>query len=148
MTPDIWAAVPVKEFAGAKQRLSPTLTSEQRQALAAAMLEDVLAALAKAPLAGIMVNTADPVASELARRYGARVVTTGAVVVGSEPLLEAGRQPDGGRVLTLYGNPPHRLRDRILDESCPLGFFGSGCPRLSRSRPCPSWCRGSIRRLT
>ena len=29
-----------------------------------------------------------------------------AVVVGSEPLLEAGRQPDGGRVLTLYGNPP------------------------------------------
>ena len=62
MTPDIWAAVPVKEFAGAKQRLASLLTSEQRQALAAAMLEDVLAALAEAPLAGIMVNTLEPIA--------------------------------------------------------------------------------------
>ena len=60
---DIWAAVPVKEFAGAKQRLAPLLTPAAAQALAAAMLEDVLAALAGAPLAGIMVNTVDPVAS-------------------------------------------------------------------------------------
>ena len=60
MTSGVWAAVPVKEFAGAKQRLSPLLTPQQRQALAAAMLEDVLAALADAPLAGIMVNTLDP----------------------------------------------------------------------------------------
>jgi 2-phospho-L-lactate guanylyltransferase len=74
----IWAAVPVKEFAGAKQRLARLLTAEERQALAAAMLEDVLAALVKAPLAGIMVNTVDPLATELARRYGARVVTVGA----------------------------------------------------------------------
>jgi 2-phospho-L-lactate guanylyltransferase len=76
--PDIWAAVPVKEFVGAKQRLAPLLTPAQRQALAATMLEDVLAALAKAPIAGIMVNTLDPLAGELARRYGARVVTQGA----------------------------------------------------------------------
>lgn len=78
MTADIWAAVPVKEFVGAKQRLAPMLTPAQRQALAAAMLEDVLAALANAPLAGIMVNTLDPRAAELARHYGARVVTEGA----------------------------------------------------------------------
>ena len=45
--------------------LGPLLTAEQRQALAAAMLEDVLAALAEAPLAGIMVNTVDPLATEL-----------------------------------------------------------------------------------
>ena len=109
MTPDIWAAVPVKEFAGAKQRLSPTLTSQQRQALAAAMLEDVLAALAKAPLAGIMVNTADPVASELARRYGARVVTTGArdghtgaVAAMARILSEEGREG----MLTVPGDIP------------------------------------------
>ena len=74
----IWAAVPVKEFAGAKQRLSPLLTPDQRQTLAAAMLEDVLEALAAAPLAGVMVNTLDPTAQALARRYGARVVTEGA----------------------------------------------------------------------
>jgi 2-phospho-L-lactate/phosphoenolpyruvate guanylyltransferase len=78
MMADIWAAVPVKEFAGAKQRLASLLTPEQRQALAAAMLEDVLIALADAPVAGIVVNTLDPTAAELARRYGARVVTEGA----------------------------------------------------------------------
>jgi 2-phospho-L-lactate guanylyltransferase len=71
-------AVPVKEFAGAKQRLAQALSPAERQALAAAMVEDVLTALADAPLAGIMVNTLDPVAAELARRYGARVVTDGA----------------------------------------------------------------------
>jgi 2-phospho-L-lactate/phosphoenolpyruvate guanylyltransferase len=76
--PDVWAAVPVKEFIGAKQRLAASLTLEQRRALAAAMLEDVLAALVDAPLAGIMVNTVEPYAGELARRYGARVVTDGA----------------------------------------------------------------------
>jgi 2-phospho-L-lactate guanylyltransferase len=75
---NVWAAVPVKEFVGAKQRLASLLSPAQRQALAAAMLEDVLAALADAPLAGIMVNTLDPLAGELARRYGARVVTEGA----------------------------------------------------------------------
>jgi 2-phospho-L-lactate guanylyltransferase len=109
MTPDIWAAVPVKEFAGAKHRLSPLLTPAQRQALAAAMLEDVLAALAEAPLAGIMVNTVDPVASEIARRYGARVVTvgardghTGAVTAMARILGAEGR--DG--MLTVPGDIP------------------------------------------
>lgn len=78
MSRNVWAAVPVKEFAGAKQRLSSLLTPARRQALAAAMLEDVLAALSAAPLAGVMVNTLDPTAQALARRYGARVVTEGA----------------------------------------------------------------------
>ncbi|HJS84353.1 MAG TPA: 2-phospho-L-lactate guanylyltransferase [Acetobacteraceae bacterium] len=75
MSRGVWAAVPVKAFAGAKHRLSPLLTPAQRQALAAAMLRDVLIALAEAPLAGIMVNTVDPQASALARAYGARVVS-------------------------------------------------------------------------
>jgi len=70
----VWAAVPVKGFVGAKQRLASILTPAQRQALAAAMLEDVLAALTVAPLSGIMVNTADPDAAGLARKYGARVI--------------------------------------------------------------------------
>ncbi len=74
----IWAAVPVKEFADAKQRLAPLLTPEQRRALVGAMLEDVLEALAAAPLAGVMVNTLDPAGQALARRYGARIVTEGA----------------------------------------------------------------------
>ena len=97
MTTDVWAAVPVKEFAGAKQRLAPLLTPEQRQALAAAMLEDVLAALAGAPLAGILVNTVDPLAAELARRYGARVVTDGARDGHTGAVAGHGAHPGGGR---------------------------------------------------
>ena len=65
------------------------------------MLEDVLAALVEAPLAGIMVNTLDPVATELARRYGARVVTdgardghTGAVTAMARILADEGRDGD------------------------------------------------------
>ena len=104
----IWAAVPVKEFAGAKQRLASLLTPEQRQALTAAMLEDVLAALAEAPLAGIMVNTVDPLATELARRYGARVVTDGArdghtgAVTAMARILAA----EGHEILTVPGDIP------------------------------------------
>jgi 2-phospho-L-lactate guanylyltransferase len=104
----IWAAVPVKEFAGAKQRLASLLTVEQRQALTAAMLEDVLAALAEAPLAGIMVNTVDPLATELARRYGARVVTDGArdghtgAVTAMARILAA----EGHEILTVPGDIP------------------------------------------
>jgi 2-phospho-L-lactate guanylyltransferase len=108
MTADVWAAVPVKEFAGAKQRLSRLLTPEQRHALAAAMLEDVLAALADAPLAGIMVNTVEPLATDLARRYGARVVTggardghTGAVTAMARILAAEGRD-----MLTVPGDIP------------------------------------------
>ena len=109
MMADIWAAVPVKEFAGAKQRLASLLTPEQRQALAAAMLEDVLAALVDSPLAGIMVNTVDPIAGELARRYGARVVTegardghTGAVMAMARILGGEGREG----MLTVPGDIP------------------------------------------
>ena len=72
---DIWAALPVKEFTGAKQRLSSFLTPAQREVLAETMLEDVLSALAGAALAGIVVNTLDPCATALAHRYGARVIT-------------------------------------------------------------------------
>jgi len=100
--------VPVKEFAGAKQRLSTLLTAAQRQALAAAMLEDVLAALIEAPLAGIMVNTVDPLATDLARRYGAQVVTDGAhdghtgAVTAMARILAA----EGHDMLTVPGDIP------------------------------------------
>jgi len=108
-TPDIWAALPVKEFAGAKQRLSPLLTPSQRETLAAAMLEDVLTALADADLAGILVNTLDPLATELAHRYGARVIThdaraghTGAVAAIARTLTAEGR----AGMLVLPGDIP------------------------------------------
>jgi 2-phospho-L-lactate guanylyltransferase len=108
-TPDIWAALPVKEFAGAKQRLSPLLTPTQRETLAAAMLQDVLTALAEANLAGILINTLDRHATELAHRYGARVITddartghTGAVAAIARTLTAEGR----AGMLVLPGDIP------------------------------------------
>jgi 2-phospho-L-lactate guanylyltransferase len=107
---DIWACVPVKGFTGAKSRTGSILTHEQREMLAATMLEDVLVALAGAKLlAGILVNTIDPVAASLAARYGARVVTEGALdghtgaVNGMARLLAAEGK---GALLTLPGDIP------------------------------------------
>ncbi|HEY0182717.1 MAG TPA: 2-phospho-L-lactate guanylyltransferase [Rhodopila sp.] len=107
---DVWAAVPVKAFTGAKQRTSSVLTPVQREVLAATMLEDVLSALAGATrLAGILVNTIDPVAAALAERYGARVVTEGALdghtgaVNGMARVLAAEGK---GALLTLPGDIP------------------------------------------
>jgi 2-phospho-L-lactate guanylyltransferase len=76
---DLWAVVPVKERGLAKERLAPVLGPQMRQALALAMLEDVLAALTATPgIPGILVVTVDPEASHLAARYGTRLVETGA----------------------------------------------------------------------
>jgi 2-phospho-L-lactate guanylyltransferase len=115
---DVWAAVPVKAFTGAKSRTSSVLTAGQREILAAAMLEDVLSALAGATfLAGILVNTVDPVAAALARRYGARVVTegvldghTGAVNGMARVLTAEGK----GALLTVPGDIP-RLTSAEID---------------------------------
>jgi 2-phospho-L-lactate guanylyltransferase len=107
---NVWACVPVKTFTGAKSRTGALLTAEQREVLAATMLEDVLAAIAGArQLAGIMVNTVDPVAAALAERYGARVVTEGALdghtgaVNGMARVLAAEGK---GALLTMPGDIP------------------------------------------
>jgi 2-phospho-L-lactate guanylyltransferase len=78
-TNGIWAVVPVKDTALAKQRLAPAMPPPLRQALMLAMLEDVLAALAEAPgLAGRLLVTTDPMAQRLASRYRADWLTDGA----------------------------------------------------------------------
>ncbi len=107
---DFWAVVPVKEQDRAKERLAPLLPSGLRQALAAAMLEDVLSALAAAPgLAGLIVVTVDRQARRLASHYGARVAEegardghTGAVTAAARLLAGEGR----AGMLTLPGDVP------------------------------------------
>jgi 2-phospho-L-lactate guanylyltransferase len=109
----IWAVVPVKEFEGAKQRLSSALSPEERRVLATTMLEDVLEALsAVRDLAGVLVVTLDPDATSLANRYGARIVTegardghTGAVTAAARLLVREGQ----AGMMTMPGDIP-RLR--------------------------------------
>jgi 2-phospho-L-lactate/phosphoenolpyruvate guanylyltransferase len=106
----IWAVVPVKEFEGAKQRLSSALTPEERRRLAAIMLEDVLAALSSVrELGGIAIVTVDPDATALGRRYGARILTggaqtghTGAVTAAAQCLV---REGEAG-MMTMPGDIP------------------------------------------
>jgi len=67
--------IPVKGFVAAKQRLSPVLDPGERCALAAAMLDDVLTALAAWPQRPeVAVVTGDPVAGGMARRSGFEVI--------------------------------------------------------------------------
>lgn len=107
---DLWAVVPVKERVSAKERLAPMLRPETRQALALAMLEDVLAALTATPgIAGLLVVTVDPEASRLAAGYSARLIEkgardghTGAVTAAARLLAAEGRSS----MLTLPGDIP------------------------------------------
>lgn len=75
MDRSLWVVVPVKDLQHAKQRLAGVLDAAERRGLFAAMLEDVLAALAASErLAGTLVVTRDTQAQDLAAGYGARVL--------------------------------------------------------------------------
>jgi 2-phospho-L-lactate/phosphoenolpyruvate guanylyltransferase len=106
---EIWAIIPVKGGALAKQRLADALSPRLRKDLALAMFQDVLDAVAAAPeLHGIAVVTADRDAAEIARRSGAEVWSegahdghTGAVSAAARRLAAA-----SSTMLTLPGDIP------------------------------------------
>src|SRR4029077_5023150 len=107
---DICAIIPVKEFIGAKDRLSGLLSPHERLVLAATMLTDVLDAVAGCRhLAGIMIVTIDPNATVLGKRIGARIVTEGARN-GHTGRVNAGRRilasEERGGMITMPGDIP------------------------------------------
>lgn len=107
MSQDIWAVVPVKETALAKQRLAEMLPAAVRRELALAMCEDVLAALAAvSELAGIAVVTADAAAREIAARYGASIWAEGAHGGHTGAVAAAARRLAGQGMLTVPGDVP------------------------------------------
>lgn len=93
-----YALVPVKDLTQAKARLSPLLCPAERQALAAAMLDDVCAALRHASLVErIVLVTSDAYALAVAARWGFDVINegaargeTGAVELASKVCREQG----------------------------------------------------------
>jgi 2-phospho-L-lactate/phosphoenolpyruvate guanylyltransferase len=114
----ICAVVPVKELARAKQRLSSVLAPATRQALAHAMLKDVLSALsATRELSGMLVVTTDPAAAAIARRFDAEVSENGASeshtgAVRAAATLLANRNIS---MLTLPGDVPLVTPDDICE---------------------------------
>ena len=127
---EISAVVPVKDTAIAKQRLAPALPPHLRQALALAMLEDVLAALSEAPgLARRILVTIDPEAMRLASRYGFDCMTKGAEDGHTGAVASAARRlaAEGVRaMLTLPGDIPLVTSDeigRLIDVHRPAPAF-------------------------
>lgn len=94
------AVLPVKRFAAAKQRLAPGMGATHRAELAAAMLADVLDAIAAArSVERTVVVTSEPRAVELATAAGAELVTdpdegghSGAALAGIARARELGAE--------------------------------------------------------
>ncbi len=106
---DVLAAVPVKDLVNAKQRLIPLLGADERQALARAMLEDVLAALAAALPGPVFVVTTDALVMEVAERHGARCLVEPGNRGHTEAVAFAQREArarGAARFLTIPGDVP------------------------------------------
>jgi 2-phospho-L-lactate guanylyltransferase len=106
---NVFAAVPVKDLVNAKQRLVPLLSPEERRALAEAMLEDVLDAVAQAGIADVFVITRDDDVMALARSHrvgclveGANRGHTEAVAFAQHDAVASGAL----RFLTIPGDVP------------------------------------------
>jgi 2-phospho-L-lactate guanylyltransferase len=126
---DVLAAIPVKDLINAKQRLAPVLGPEQRQALARAMLEDVLTVLCDALPGRVFVVTTDALVMDVAGRYGAACLVeranrghTEAVAFAQQEALARG----AARFLTIPGDVPCVTRGEIeslcaaIDEAVTL----------------------------
>ena len=87
--PRIWALVPFKGPEGAKERLGDYLSPGERRDLTLAMVQDVLEALTRASLSGVLIVSRSPAALELAQEFEAEVFAdsaddlTGAVTEAS-----------------------------------------------------------------
>ena len=84
--------IPVKNLANAKERLSPVLSPPRRRALAEAMLQDVLAAVAAVNHnTRVGVVTSDPFAADLARRHQFEIIADPANLGESDAISHATR---------------------------------------------------------
>jgi 2-phospho-L-lactate guanylyltransferase len=119
------AILPVKRFALAKQRLAERLSPAQREALAQAMVTDVLGALViSRRLDGVLVITNEPSVEAIAEGLGATIAPdrseagqSAAAAIGVEHAKRDGFE----RVLMVPGDCPALDRDELdalLDEHC------------------------------
>jgi len=117
----LWAVIPVKNLASAKQRLKDCL-GPRREDFTLAMLEDVLAAVADSKaVAGTVVVTSDPKVADLAAEQGF-VVAGEQGYDGLNAAIERGvsavRRLGGGRIVVLPSDIPLLTGaelDRVID---------------------------------
>ncbi len=111
--------LPVKRFAAAKQRLASGIDDERREALVAAMLEDVLEAIGEArSLTQTIVVSGDPRGQKLAAAAGAAVVPDpadeGHVTAAAAGIARA--EADGADCVVLLPGDCPLLDPRELDR--------------------------------
>ncbi len=113
------AVLPVKRFAGAKRRLATGIDDERRMALVAAMLRDVLAAIAGARMVEqTILVSGEPEAARIAAAAGAELVDDPDDAGHPEAALlgiAAARRDGASTVLLLPGDCP-LLDPRDLDR--------------------------------
>jgi 2-phospho-L-lactate guanylyltransferase len=149
------AILPVKSFGRAKQRLGDAVPN--RPALAAAMLADVLEALARVPeLAGLIVVTAERAAADAARAAGAQVIHD-PVEAGQSAAAALGiAAARADRALLVPGDCPaleSREVEALLRETAPVVIVpdrhGTGTNALLLAPPdvmAPAFGEGSFAR--
>jgi 2-phospho-L-lactate/phosphoenolpyruvate guanylyltransferase len=127
------AVLPVKRFARAKQRLGASIADPLRLALARAMVDDVLLALAQtAAIELTIVVTREPLAAAAASREGAAVIEdeaesgqSAAVTLGVHRALAEGFE----RVLCVPGDcpalDPAELEGLLSAPASPSGVTGA-----------------------
>ena len=115
------AVLPVKRFAAAKRRLAAGIGGERREALVAAMLGDVLEAIAESrAIRRTIVVTSEPRAAEIAAAAGAEVVpdpVEGGHLEAALAGIARAEQHGAGCVVLLPGDCPlldPRELDRLL----------------------------------
>ena len=111
---NIWALVPFKGPDGAKVRLGAYLSPRERRDLTLAMAQDVLEALTRATLSGVLIVSRSPAAVELAREFDAEVFAdaagdlTGAVTEASAFVAD---RADG--TMIVHGDLPLLTADEV-----------------------------------
>lgn len=113
------AVLPVKRFAAAKQRLAAGIDDERREALVAAMLEDVLEAIADArSIERTIVVSGDPRAQEIVASTAAEVLPDpadrGHIVAAVAGVARA--EADGAECVVLLPGDCPLLDPRELDR--------------------------------
>lgn len=113
------AVITAKRFDRAKQRLAGAVENEKKAALVAAMLADVLAAVAESRMVGqVVVVTGEQTAADLARESGAEVIEDPEDIGHSQAAMmgvERAKQLGAECVVLLPGDCP-LLDPRELDH--------------------------------
>lgn len=108
----MWAVVPLKGFASAKQRLAGVLDDSERQRLAQAMIADVLAVLSAHPdISGVVLVADEPAAEWLARYHDVTLLREAELGVrGLNAILSAAldrlARQGVDEVMVLHGDVP------------------------------------------